>query len=359
MKKSEKKSTRRERRILVGSVLLAVFITAGATFAWFTSKDEVINKLSAQNSYGVSITETFTPENEWMPGQEVNKDVSVINTGNVDAFVKVSLSDQIKLTVVSNTGEEYTADNAADYVEIDSKAVIAAQAGGTCVLTPDDDTVSVDAPLTFESSKADFATVDGLYVFANNSLDVEGSATTTKYSGYYKAGDKFYALKDIALDSTTKEFSATLQKKVELSNPAIDFTVTSGKAVQTDADGNYFIEAVCKGQADGTADDVIILIYLNKEKIDSWTELGSDKDTAVFYYNKILGSAEQSDALVDYLVLSEKTTNAAYVAMDYELVVGMDSVQAVNKADKAEAVNSAWTSVTATVSDAGVAWAAK
>ncbi len=61
------------------------------TFAWFTSKDEVTNRLTATADYGVSLVEDFTPPKDMTPGQEVNKDVSVVNTGSVDSFVRVSL----------------------------------------------------------------------------------------------------------------------------------------------------------------------------------------------------------------------------------------------------------------------------
>ena len=98
MKKSKNK------KMLVMAVLLALFIVVGGTFAWFTSKDEVTNKLTAQNDYGVSIVEDFTPPGDWTPGQEVNKDVYVTNTGNVDAFVKVALSNSMNLTTVAAGG---------------------------------------------------------------------------------------------------------------------------------------------------------------------------------------------------------------------------------------------------------------
>ncbi len=92
-----KKKTAREKRILVGAFLTAVVIAAGSTFAWFTSKDEVTNRLSASAKYDVSIAEDFQPPEEWLPGQKVNKDVSAVNTGNVDAFVRMWLGGQMRL----------------------------------------------------------------------------------------------------------------------------------------------------------------------------------------------------------------------------------------------------------------------
>ena len=85
------------RRVLRASCLLAALIVAGSSFAWFTSKDEVTNRLSASADYGVSIAENFQPPENWVPGQQINKDVSVVNTGNVDAFARVWLTGEMKV----------------------------------------------------------------------------------------------------------------------------------------------------------------------------------------------------------------------------------------------------------------------
>ena len=95
MKKQDKR--RKERRVLIAALFTAGVITAGSTFAWFTSKDEVTNRLSASASYNVSIAEDFQPTDDWIPGQTVNKDVSAVNTGNVDALVRMWLEGEMKL----------------------------------------------------------------------------------------------------------------------------------------------------------------------------------------------------------------------------------------------------------------------
>ena len=94
-----KKKSAREKRVLVASLLVAAVMIGGSTFAWFTSKDEVTNRLSASADYNVSIAEDFTPPEEWVPGQTINKDVSAVNTGNVDAFVRLGLLHDASLTV--------------------------------------------------------------------------------------------------------------------------------------------------------------------------------------------------------------------------------------------------------------------
>lgn len=101
---TEKKQSAKQKKILVASILLAATITAGSTFAWFTSKDEVTNRLSASAEYGVAIAESFQPPENWVPGQEINKDASAVNTGNVDAFVRMWLTGSMRLLQQNTTG---------------------------------------------------------------------------------------------------------------------------------------------------------------------------------------------------------------------------------------------------------------
>ena len=93
--------SKKRRRVLGASCILAALIIAGSSFAWFTSKDEVTNRLQASSDYGVSIVESFTPPKNMLPGQEVNKDVYAVNTGNIAAFVKEDVSGVLNYTFES------------------------------------------------------------------------------------------------------------------------------------------------------------------------------------------------------------------------------------------------------------------
>lgn len=97
MTTQKKKKSAKEKRVLIGSVVVATAIVAGSTFAWFSSKDEVTNRLTASADYNVSIVEDFQPPKDWIPGQTVNKDVSAVNTGNVDAFVRMWLGGKMRI----------------------------------------------------------------------------------------------------------------------------------------------------------------------------------------------------------------------------------------------------------------------
>lgn len=110
MKRAEKK--RKQKKVmLMFTLATAAVIVGGMTFAWFSSKDEVTNRFSAQANFGASIVEDFVPEEEWLPGQTVNKDVAVVNTGSVDAFVRTWLEGELRYLAKSATPQQVKAVN--------------------------------------------------------------------------------------------------------------------------------------------------------------------------------------------------------------------------------------------------------
>lgn len=64
------------------------------TFAWFTSADTVENKFKSGKLIA-EIDEVFIPNNKWEPGEKTEKEVRVANTGDIPAFVRVSLYEFI------------------------------------------------------------------------------------------------------------------------------------------------------------------------------------------------------------------------------------------------------------------------
>lgn len=105
-------NSKKRRRVLGASCILAALIIASSSFAWFTSKDEVTNRLTATADYGVSIAEDFTPPANWIPGQKIDKNVAVVNTGNVDAFVRTWLEGEMNL--LAQVRDRATWDNTND-----------------------------------------------------------------------------------------------------------------------------------------------------------------------------------------------------------------------------------------------------
>ena len=102
MATNKKKRSAREKRILIASLVIAATIVAGSTFAWFSSKDEVTNRLSANSSYNVAIGETFEPPENWAPGQTVDKDAYAVNTGNVGAIARMWVDGSLRVMNYSN-----------------------------------------------------------------------------------------------------------------------------------------------------------------------------------------------------------------------------------------------------------------
>lgn len=100
---TKKKKSAKQRRVLIVALIVAAAIVAASTFAWFSSKDEVTNRLTASANYNVSIVEDFQPPADWLPGQTINKDVAAVNTGNVDAFVRMWLGGSLRVLKEDST----------------------------------------------------------------------------------------------------------------------------------------------------------------------------------------------------------------------------------------------------------------
>lgn len=333
MKKTKTKS--KQKKVLVVSVLLAALIVAGGTFAWFTSKDEVTNKLSASNDYGVTITETFTPPEQWLPGEDVKKEVGVVNTGNIDAFVKLSLANALDLTVMGEaTATAPTVTTADAYVELKAAAVKSLQAGGELVYKAGDTISDADKAAGTEFEP----TADGLYIFRRNVT--QGKPDTYEYAGYYRLGEKYYAV-----EPTSANAANYPQKKTD-SNLEPKFDYTEVTATNPRVKATYDA-----GTADDASDDIVI--YINLDMTD-WTCIDG-----VFYYNKILASGDASRNLVTSVVLADDVQADAYVDFDYYLTVTSDSVQVTSDDAKTTAVAAEWTEVTAALNGNDVTWTEK
>ena len=139
---SKKAKSSREKRVLIGSLCIAAAVMAGSTFAWFSSKDEVTNRLSAKADYDVTIAEDFTPPENWIPGQKIDKNVGFVNTGNVDAFVRSYLQGEMR--VLNETSSAVETWNTTDKKFTDLAAGVI-----TSGLTPVKDTTLTDLNLNY------------------------------------------------------------------------------------------------------------------------------------------------------------------------------------------------------------------
>jgi len=361
--KTEKKS-KKENKVLIAALGVAAVTVAGSTFAWFTSKDEVTNRLSASASYGVSIAEDFTPPEDWTPGQEINKDVSAVNTGNVDAFVRVGLLHDATLTVKGD-GVTVPADDAAlaaadksTWVELKTSAsstagsaaggnatnnaneVTLLQAGGTLVVaggqavSPSDawnvrsgDSTNPDYSGAGQFDPAVTKTVadptktyaqqygSGLYIFKRNTSD------GVKYSGYYydKDADKFYEL---------EQEPGT----VYIANLAADAITETDAGVVTLAAGaldNVKLAATKKVEIkNGGATPAFAITWMK----DNTTVAAADKSDATMIRLTYAGditsgaNAASDDVVIDIKLATGWNTNWTYKAATSDKVDGTNDV---------------------------------
>lgn len=413
---SREKNKRRRKRALIGAVSTASLIVIGTTFAWFTSKDEVTNRLTASANYGVSIAEDFTPPEDWTPGQEINKDVSAVNTGNVDAFVRLRLAHAITGTALDPAGVAIAKPISEKALKIDTsktnwretyqtgelvvlagaavKDTTAINVDGSAQVAGDgiDDAVYRDSAVLV-NSKSFTASEDGLYIFRRQ-ITNDGTNTKYSFSGYYKAGVDYYklltvveadgsvtvdikGLQDVtnAVPTTSQIDAVKLAAKKDL--PAVTASNTTAildstnnliKVTYAGADGALGNPADTGEEKSKAADNITINVKLDADYATNWSYLADLTDdrknvNGNFYLNSILSSGETSAKLVDAVELDGSVTSAAYLDLAYDLTVALDSIQVTPDEAKTDAsyvagVNSAWTPVTATKIGNTISWTA-
>ena len=398
------KNKKNKRRVLAVSCIFAALIVAGSTFAWFTSKDEVVNKLSASSNYDVVAVEDFTPPSNWTPGQTVKKEVGVTNTGNVDAFVKATLTGNIVLKNYT-ASENFNADNTADYVELSTSPVTgnlpdtearskdevkAIQAGGRLVYSPETTGYSKDAiegttGVTVAKTQngtlvgTDYEpNVTGYYIFARSTTQKtdDGTTETITYDGYYYKDGKYYAI-DITpktgdIYTITAKVKKTEQKLINANQ--LNYIANADKSIvyaYYAPQGNTIVlkdgklktaETDLNGDVtytDLNGDEIIVDIAVNTEKVATddtkdWTLVTNEANKAVdtttyknvesghnlsFYYNKLLGGGTTASEVINSITLDSNVNNGAYLSLDYNLKVTVESAQATDDTAKTTAVN--------------------
>ena len=81
----------KNKKSLGGILLLALTVGVVGSLAYFSQELTKTNEFKTAK-YDTTIEEEFTPPTDWLPGVEVNKDVTVKNSGNVDVVVKATLT---------------------------------------------------------------------------------------------------------------------------------------------------------------------------------------------------------------------------------------------------------------------------
>ncbi len=184
---TKKKKSAREKRVLIASLIVAATIVAGSTFAWFTSEDEVTNRLSAKAEYNVSLTETFTPPEEWVPGQEVNKDVFAVNTGNVDALVKETVSSKLRITTeaasTDNLNTQQTPPTGAVKLSTEYRGSTDTSTGVTTYSADEVTSVMAGSVLAYTTNPGDVALVGNLTINVDGTTKLGTNPDSTQAPG--------------------------------------------------------------------------------------------------------------------------------------------------------------------------------
>jgi alternate signal-mediated exported protein len=82
---------------LAFAIAWAFLAVIGSTFSWITTTDSRVNVFRGEARFGTSITEVFTPNFAWRPGTTAAKEVRVINTEKVPAFVRLHGAELLKI----------------------------------------------------------------------------------------------------------------------------------------------------------------------------------------------------------------------------------------------------------------------
>ena len=349
MKRSEKKR-KQKKVVLMFTLATAAVIVGGMTFAWFSSKDEVTNRFSASANYNVLITETYTPEKDWIPGEKVDKEVGAVNTGTVDAYAKLGFINKLTTKIADPAGvslsgtPDFTNKNLVRLGKLSSsdpnygkdqtayEEAIALQAGGYCV-------VKAGAPVTdannngFDSGKLYNATTtvddttgaitvsadaaDGLYIFRREIKINKDTSTYTPdyaYAGYYVKDGVYYALtmqgQATTNDSTVKGLTVTYQNTG--SGETVSTVTSTGVTLRSltqknNDDYTYTYSLVKEGTASADADG-----YVAADSFDDATAI-----KVVAHLTGVAANDTTNDVVV-YLLL-DGTNKANFLNVETEL----------------------------------------
>lgn len=88
---------KKRNMMLLTSMMLAVLLIAGGTFAWFTaSADPVVNEFT-MGTLDIKVHENFCPPTNVNPGQCFNKDIWIENTGSKRAVVRIGIDEAFEM----------------------------------------------------------------------------------------------------------------------------------------------------------------------------------------------------------------------------------------------------------------------
>lgn len=84
----------KNKKPLIALIALLLIGVVGVTFAYFTNSKTFSNIFQiSDGGYATLIEESFEAPDNWLPGQEVQKEVYVTNTGNIPIVARVKYTE--------------------------------------------------------------------------------------------------------------------------------------------------------------------------------------------------------------------------------------------------------------------------
>ncbi|MGY3749834.1 BsaA family SipW-dependent biofilm matrix protein [Vagococcus acidifermentans] len=302
-----KKSTRK-KRVLGATLVLSAGLLLAATYAWFSSTDNVTNKFTtgALPDGSVKIWEIFEEPTAWLPGEEVEKQVGVINNSEGDVVVRLAYKEAMTKLEADGT-------NLKKYV-FPTK-----QTGSEYVPAP-----SVDYSVTGDYKELSILglTVDGSLPDGVKLLGkriAEDASGQTKYAFviYEKDGDNFHS---IAADISMNDAGTVVSVK------DVQYVYYKPTAEVT----KDWAQAKPAGTNTSAIDDKLLFTYnslTNTPTAENWV-YGED---GWFYYIGKLSTGEVSPILLSSVTLHSSADNT-YQLMNYSLDVRIEALQATPEA---------------------------
>lgn len=324
------KKRKGSKKFVAAATTLAAIAALSLTFAWFTSKDSATNKFEGQLAGNdVEVVETFTPPKEWEPGQEVNKDVSILNSGQYKSMIRVNFEEVLQLLLD------------AEAKLTNDATLLNGKTAEEMYLIPADSKVINDAAWTNSviqpSSKTTFTVTGGAYagtyeLKAKEQVVTTAAGTNYKYVSYWDNGTNQYYAKtngydrqaDGSLIPQTADF-----KVIDLATSKIDKSWT-----------NPVYTPTIDFKADGTAtiasatDPNVTLNFVNLTQTPQENKWFYNSADGKFYFVGIVDAQTQTAQLLDSVKLSQEADNK-YSKFKFDLTVNAESIQA-----NVEAVNS-------------------
>ncbi len=343
MDNRRKKTKKKNKKILAAAMVVAFIIVMGATFAVFTSKDEVTNRLSSTSDYNVTITENYEPTTTIIPGTTVTKKVAAVNTGSVDAFVKMTVSGQLVLTTLDSTGDSsYDDSNVSNYIALTDDEVTSLQAGAILAYTTSSDMSDTGAIGTLYTDGTGFSpSASGFFVFARSVEVTSGTSITYtwEYVGYYYDGSSNYY--EISVDAS----SSTINSNGTITGTGPNLSIDKTTTTLIDASNLVFAYSSSDGvitatydpdgmnqNADG--DEIIININLASSYSTYWDiAAAADAQSVICYYKYVLESAATSELLIASVELDDSVAESTYISFDFDLNISLDSIQVASDDD--------------------------